>query len=183
MRANTQRHPANAFSRVTLLLCGSLLLAAPLFYFLVCIPNSSPPDLRGCTRIEIEYRPNALKHLFTGEAPNLLNPEEREYLRSFRTCAVTDRDQIEAFARVVALGRFTDRIPRTGRISFSLAAPMHLVCYRDDKQVASFCISGGTLVTDSKRTIFHYPVGVLVLDEIDPPQIRPFRLRARVAHP
>jgi hypothetical protein len=182
MRSDVHGHPTHASNcpwKAPISVSACLLLEVLCLSCPGCL-RRSPPDLSTCTRIEIEYRPNALEHVFGGEAPNLLSPEEREHLRSFKTCVVTDVDQIKAFARDVSLGRFDGRFPSPGRgksIPLTLGPNMHFVCCRGAARVTSFSLSRWTMLTEGKKLFFRYPVNMSVVAAIDPPEIRPFRLR------
>ena len=155
-----------------LLLLLTVLQACP-FY----VRDSSPPDLSDCTRLEIRYLPSTLDYFFVGhEVDNLLSPAEKNYIQSLEIFLVTDPMCIEAFAHDISQGTLFNI--QLGKPEYS--TPVHIACYRNDKHLVSFTVYGHIIATDSK-SMFEYPPGLPNLDIVEPPEIRPFRLRGDCA--
>jgi len=154
-------------------LCVIALCTGCIYY----IPFSSPPDLSTCTSLEIQYDPSTLAYFVRCSNPqNLLTPAEKNYIQSLKTFVVDDQDRINAFAKDVKLGSYRfhlwARIPYWG--------PVYVDCYRNKKHVAFFGVFGDHIITKD-RAWFQYPWGLPNLHIIEPPEMRPFRLRARCA--
>jgi hypothetical protein len=177
MRYNTDhatKVASNTRFKVLKLVFLFLLLAAlPLCSG--CLPDSSPPDLRGCTRLEIQYHPSTVGYFLPGSLENLLNAEERKYLESLQV-VVNDGERINAFAREVSLGSYNGHL--WGEVGY--ATPVYITCYRGSKRVVSFTVLGSEIVTEDKRW-FKYPVDSPNLELIEPPEIHPFKLRGQCA--
>jgi hypothetical protein len=177
MRYNTDhatKVASNTRFKVLKLVFLFLLLAAlPLCSG--CLPDSSPPDLRGCTRLEIQYHPSTVGYFLPGSLENLLNAEERKYLESLQV-VVNDGERINAFAREVSLGSYNGHL--WGEVGY--ATPVYITCYRGSKRVISFTVLESDIVTEDKRW-FKYPIDSPNLEIIEPPEVRPFKLRGRCA--
>jgi len=154
-----------------------LLLLAVLRSCPFYVRDSSPPDLRDCTRLEIRYLPSTLDYFFSGQdADNLLNPAEKKYIQSLETFVVTDPRCIEAFAQEISQGTLHGILH--GKPDY--LNPVQIACYRNDKHIVSFTVYGYIIATDSK-SMFEYPPGLPNLDIIEPLEIRPFRMRSGCA--
>jgi len=146
-------------------------------------PVPVPPQLDGCTRIEIRFLPSALEALFPGEEDRgLLNSEEIERLRSIQTIDIEDSQQILALAKSISLGRCF-RHPIEGNDIAQIA------CWHGNEQLVSFAVAAEAVpiaferiefLRTQERTCFPWPGW-----DIDgaglPPEIRVFVLRRECA--
>jgi hypothetical protein len=57
---------------------------------------------------------------------------------------------------------------------------MHFICYRGNRQITSFIVSGRQLATED-RLLFLYPMDLEIMGLIDAPEVHPFRLRRTCA--
>jgi len=123
-----------------------LLLFAALFWK----NRSRTPIPKGCTRIEIEYRPSALEYFssFT-ENSGFLSSGEMERLRSNKPIITTDLAAIEDLRHI---------LDSTPLLRDEGAAPngdkyIRIRCYRDDKQVVSLVLYEPNLIVadDGRR--------------------------------
>ncbi len=133
-----------------------------------------PPDLRNCTRIEIQYQPSMLEYFFPYEGQqSLLSRSEKHDLQSLRTIVVDDPELIKAFAKDVKKG-----VPTTGIVRQRSAA--HLLCYRGDEHLTSFFIyNDESIVTEGwSRFTRDDPLQSL---RMLTPQIKQFELRLKCA--
>jgi len=173
MHANSQEDPRKSFSRISLFVGIGLLGTVALLCFRLC-PHK-PPDLIACTRVDVHYKYGALDYFF-GFAPMLervLGEEEQQFVRSFDKWTVTDPEKVRAFASQIRQGR--DRGIVTSKI---LAIPTDVTCYRGKNRVASLRV----YPTSSPAVIAHghefdYPLGALILRDLDPPALKPLRAR------
>ncbi len=183
-------HPGQTERRVTTAksgVCAIVVLCAALLAVLLCCRGClSPPDLSSCTTIEIQYDPSTLDYFLPGtDAQNVLSPAEKKYLQSLKTFVVNDPERIKAFSHDVSLGSYN------GRLEGSLAAARcaYVDCYRSSKRrLVSFTVFGDLIVTDDGvlgplfgSPMFKYPTGLPNLDIIEPPEVRPFKLRGHCA--
>jgi hypothetical protein len=161
--------------RLVLLISGRLFFFSLLAVCLGCPLKTSPPDLKGCTRIEVRYGPGALDYFFpsTSMQNQVLGKEERAYVASFDTWTLTDQEQIRTFAERIRQGRYRGR--QSGVIEDTQA---DIVCYQGSRRVASFAVHCLSIVTARKRR-FTYPPHFLSLSlrNLAPPAIKPLRLR------
>lgn len=153
----------------------SHLLLACLTLCSGCLPDSSPPDLTSCTRLEIEYHPSTVGYFLPGSLENLLNVDERKYLDSGEV-VVEDRERINAFACEISFGSFQGYL--WGDVSY--ATPVYITCYHGSKRVVSFTVLGSYIVTEDNRW-FEYPIDSPNLEIIEPPEIHTFKLRGQCA--
>jgi len=137
------------------------------------MPFTSPPDLSRCTRLEIRYYPSTLDYFFpSSNKKNVLNLEEKNYIQSFKTAVVTNQERIKAFAKDVSLGTYKYHVWAT----IPYLNPVYINCYRNNKHVIFFSVCGDMVITKDLRW-FKYPRGLPNLEIIEPPEIRPFKLR------
>jgi hypothetical protein len=136
-----------------------------------------PPDIRGCTRLEVEYAYSTLRHFFPNPAQqSVLSADELEYVKSLKTIPVDDPKTIEALTRDVATGRpFTP----PAHAQFSSPPPIRFTCYKGDERVAVFTACG-TIVVVGEGEWFHYDTFLLSTQFI-PCQIRALVSRAKCA--
>jgi hypothetical protein len=180
MRHNTYHYRKGA-SRVwiSLFFLGVLflLLAVALQFCPFYVRDTSPPDLSNCTRLEIRYLDSTLGYFFVGQdVDNLLSSYEKKYIQSLETFVITDPRRIKAFEHDISQGTFYNIRHGTPDVY----KYVHIACYRKDKHIVSFTVCVHSIATDSK-SIFKYPPGLPNLDIIEPPEIRPFKLRSDCA--
>jgi hypothetical protein len=155
-------HPVGILSAVFLLLSFG------------CRPQ--PPDLTGCTRLEIRYgRDDGLLYhlgLSSGLHASLLSQQERDYLRSNDKWVLTDQNSISIFAQQVKRGTYQGKVPQP--------LPwfgVHVTGYREHGPRTSFTIYGETLIADG-RTVFKYSLRLAEMPLLEPPGVETLRLRA-----
>jgi hypothetical protein len=72
-------------------------------------PVPAPPDLSGCTRIEIRYLPSLLERGFHGRPrEGILSPAELAHVRSLDPIVVEQKERIAAFAQEISTGLWRD---------------------------------------------------------------------------
>ena len=148
------------------------LLPAVLLFCDGCDRDVSPPDVSSCTRIEVRYpHPTVDYFLPSTGLQSVLSPDEKEYIKSIECFTVNDPERIKAFAQDVSSGLYDGRM--WGRL---IHRPVDVVCYRGNKRITSFKVFGDLIITEHK-SIFRYPRGSPNLEIIEPPKIRPFKLR------
>jgi hypothetical protein len=138
--------------------------------------SPTPPDLSKCTCLEIHYSLGAVPYPFGDAiARSIFSAEEREFMDSFDTWVLDDRELIKTFAQNVSRGVYAGQVP-------GLATPgPDVVCYRGSERVTSFNVRPGSIVIDHGR-MFKYPLALPDLMILEPPQMRPLRLRWECAH-
>ena len=141
-------------------------------------PNTAPPDLHGCTRIEVRWPRGILAHpvFYRGSRQNMLSARERAYLQSLEPYVVSNPERLKAFAHNMDEGTYS----RRARGTPSWSSPIHVTCYRDTQRLTSFTIYGDTIIAEDGG-MFKYPTYVAELHILEPPQIRPFKLRCHCA--
>jgi hypothetical protein len=92
----------------------------------------SPPDLSGCTRIEILYFPWRLEH-FLGVSLYSFGQEELDYLETIKVVVVVDEQTIKDFAHDV--GQSIYIAPNMPRIANKIPT---FNCFRDGEQIVKF---------------------------------------------
>jgi len=130
----------------------------------------SPPDLSGCTRMEITLCPSTLRALGLPGGTSILSPEEVQYLESMRTMVVDDLDRIMAFAKGLRSGSYAG----TGERMLAQETS-HIVCYRGDEYLLSLEKYALTVRTEEGH-YFRYSSGALPTWELMP-NLYPFYLR------
>jgi hypothetical protein len=133
-----------------------------------------PPDLDACTRIEVHYGSGALDYFFpdTFIQEAILSVTEREHVRSYDTWTVTDPEQIRALAYRISQGEYRGRLQ--GIIDDT---PTDVVFYRGSHLVASFSIYPTMPTVVANRRRFAYRPGFLSMSSLDPPAIKPLKVR------
>jgi len=152
-----------------------LLWLALLLFCPGCDRDTSPPDLSSCTRLKIRYPLSTANYFLpdTGLQESLLNPHEKEYIRSIEFFTVDDPERIKAFAHDVSLGTYSG----SARFKkFDAGVPVLVDGYRDKEQVLSFTVYIDRIITEDDR-IFDYPRGLPNLEIIEPLEMQPFKLR------
>ncbi len=132
-----------------------------------------PPDLTACTRLDVQYGNGALDYFFPGTSMQgrILNEEERAYIGSFDKWTVADEEQIKAFAHPISQGTYRGR--HSGVCG---CIPVDVIGYKGNDRVTSFRVHSSNIVTKNKRR-FAYPPGVLSLESLIPPGIKPLKAR------
>ncbi len=131
-----------------------------------------PPNLSGCTRIELHYTRGALNYFVADD--RILSEEEKNYVRSFDVWTVSDQNQIGAFALSVNQGRYR------GKVRGGILDGVDVTCYRGNDRMASFTVYRGSMRTVT-MSYFTYSLGLPDLSTLDPPGIRPFKARSKCA--
>ncbi len=137
----------------------------------------APPDLGGCTRVEIRYYPSTFEYFFRDAGDTaLLSPAEIERLQSLETVTVDDPKFCRMLARDVSRGQYrgrTDTAIPTGDL-------MRLVCYRGRERLASLLAIGKQTVEDERKRWFTCDDGLPSLHQ-PPKPIQPLVWRADCA--
>lgn len=129
-----------------------------------------PPDLSGCTRIEITSVPSIWRR--AGLFASVLDPNEKEYVESLSTIVVDDPGQIEDLARHLQAGSYGEFRPYHERWA-------DVVCYRGEELVTSFEDYGFAIRTEGVHG-YRYSSNPMQLDDFAP-RLSPLRLRSRCA--
>ena len=160
-------------SGVNLVGIMSMLSAA---VFAACPGCRKPPDLSACTRIEVRCADGALKYFFPDASiqRGILNEEEKEHVRSYDTWTVSDQAQIREFASLISQGVYR------GKGSRAIDTQAEIICYEGSNRRASFAVHYMTITTGD-RCKFRYPPNFLTLKSLDPPGIRPLKMRCECA--
>ncbi len=133
-----------------------------------------PPDLSGCTRLEVRPYGGAMLRFFWG-TESLFNAEETEYIRSCDTWVVEDPDLIKVFAQAISRGQYC------GQGSESLSPGPEIICYRNGTRIASLTDVSSTTMTTDKGEEFRYPPRLLDMSIPIPAGIERLKPRARCA--
>jgi hypothetical protein len=163
---------------------GWALLLALLSYS-GCGVRSSPPDLSTCTKVEIRWQPSLLVFFTYGfggaSAERLLSPAERQYLQSTEVFVIEDCNHIKLLAQRVSEGRHVRDSDARGS-PWLWSHKVQITCYRGNEQMASFAIAvqGHHMMTQGGQR-YRYPGGWDYWRVIEPPEIRPLKLRAACA--
>jgi hypothetical protein len=140
------------------------------------LSKPSPPDLRDCNRIEIQYLPSTLDYFFgSAEDLSLLSPEEIEYLQSLETIVVDDEEYIGLLAFCVYnYSYYRDLDPNgTSRIIDSV----HIACYNNDQHLTSLTIRSLPYFTVDEKYLFECEGNLRLILRLFTPQIRPYEMR------
>jgi len=143
-----------------------------------CTPDTSPPNLSDCTRIEIRWTPGTLDYIAPESSirRGIFSTDDKEYIQSFDTYMVTDPKRIKAFANDVNQGTYDRRL----RGELLKKRTVHITCYRNDERLTSFTVYGNCIIAQD-RGMFRYPSGLPSLKIIKPPEIQPYQLRFHCA--
>ncbi|MBL7187338.1 MAG: hypothetical protein ISS70_13535 [Phycisphaerae bacterium] len=140
-------------------------------FILEIIPDSI--DIPPCKSVEIQYKPSMLDYLYRYKGQrSLLNDEERQSLQSVKAIVVEDQEAIKSFIGAINKGYSTWGIVRE-------VCAAQVVCYDDDKRLASFRMFDDVTLVINERGRFIYPYGS-PLRRLTP-QIEPFELRMQCA--
>lgn len=132
-----------------------------------------PPDLAGCTRVEIEYKVGALRQLFPDSEfqANLLDQQERDSLRSYDKWALTDSQKIDILARCIKKGTYVGMNP--GPVA---GYGIYVTGYRGRARAARFVIFTNSVRVHGYR-VFGYSLDLSHLPVLEPPGIETLRDR------
>ena len=101
-----------------------------------------PPDLSSCVKIEFEYKPSILEHLFPYPTQkNLLSLQEKEYLRT-QKIAITDPNKIKIFTNDVSI-----RTKTCGVDCERIRSYIEVICHCVGKTPTSFTIYNGKTIS------------------------------------
>jgi hypothetical protein len=136
-----------------------------------------PPDLSGCTRIEVTYA-RLVQRFFGVEEPlNVFSPTEWEYIQSLGALSVTDSRIISALADDLRKPAKLVPPPPGGSLTFS--GFIGFVCYQGDEEIARFTAGPPGSIFNAQGW-FEYE-GLLRSTQFIPPQIEDLVLRAHCA--
>ena len=127
-----------------------------------------PPDLTGCTRVEITSFPSIWRR--TGLTPSVLDADEKVYVESLSTVVIEDPSQIQVLAECLQAGSY-------GEVRSSQERWGDVICYRGDEIVSSFADHGFAIRTQGGHG-YRYSNNPIRLDEFAP-RLAPLRLRSR----
>jgi hypothetical protein len=171
MRANALRYPGKAFSRVLVFACLGFLVTVALLYFLVRRPK--PPDLTGCTHVEIRYEDGALNQLLPGSTfqEHLLDQQERDYVRSYDKWSLADHQRIDALAQNVSKGVYGE-VARGPVAGYGIG----VTGYGKGATPATFVMYKSGVI-DNRHQVFSSSVDLTNLPAIEPPGIKTLKTR------
>lgn len=140
--------------------------------------HHEPPDLTGCTRIEVRYAGGALHYFFmdTSMQKGVLNEKERVYIRSYDKWIVTDQEQIKAFAQQVSQATYTYLGWRWSLLMVAMDPPTKVVAYGPWAGRRSFSVYGSSIRVGWRLFSCNTGQG-LSLMSLDPPGLKPLRAR------
>lgn len=141
-------------------------------------PGPKPPDLSGCTRIELRYNRPILRRFFGSKPQNYLNEEEIEYVKSLDKIVFDDPEFIKTLAHNISL--VTDWEPVEEGAGIPTNNIMYLVCYRNDERITSFIWYPDRIETEDKYW-FYGIKGWMSFQNPTIPQISHLRLRVKCA--
>lgn len=175
---NSMTSVSNALFRVFMFLVLCIFLLAVLLLCPGCLPDRSPPDLSSCTRIEIRYPSSTLDYFLpdSGIQDTVLSPKEKVYIKSIEFFTVNDPERIKAFSHDVSLGSYI----RRRDVVYPCAKPVEIHCYRNNEHLISFTVAENEIITKDGY-IFTYPRGLPDVEQIEPVEMQPFKLRFRCA--
>jgi hypothetical protein len=139
-------------------------------------PFPKPPDLGNCTRATVTYEPSMLEYFFpsVGQQSLLMSSEEREYLQRQKAIVVENAQQIQGLSNEI-------RHAQSGGI-VATGSTAHVVCYQDDKVLASFTLYGdhGFVMEDGQQ-FFSYTWARIESPRAFAGPAQPFEVRADCA--
>ena len=143
-----------------------------------CFPDRSPPDLSSCTRIEIRYPWSTLDYFLpsSGIQDTVLSPKEKEYIKSIEFFTVNDPERIKAFSHDVSLGSYI----RPRDVVYPCLTPVKIHCYRNNEHLITFTVLENEIITKDGH-IFTYSRGLPDVEQIEPVEMQPFKLRFQCA--
>lgn len=136
----------------------------------------SPPDLSGCTRVELRFIPPVVSWLpgpYMGW--DVLSEEEIKYLQTIQVVVLNDRDRIDAIAFDVSQGQYDERTDGASH----RADTIEVTGYRNGKPLASFFARYDDYVQTSLQRghVFRYPQGLSSIFRRPLPGVAPFEMR------
>jgi hypothetical protein len=134
--------------------------------------RSSPPDLRGCTHLEVQYKPSTLQALFALSRDHaILSTEESKYLESLKKIVVSDHERIKVLAQKLSLAEYLD-----GRIPLCRDTA-DVVGYRDTEEPVTFTVREASILTGDGRCFDCSKTGLDIAQFT--PEVWPYVLRSR----
>jgi len=148
--------------------------------------NIDPPDLASCVKIEFEFKPSILEHLYPYPTQqNLLSLPEKEYLDSGKI-VITDPNEIKIFTNDVSYRTETCGVDWERNRSY-----IEVTCHYKDKLPTSFTIYNDKTISINGVHLGYYNLSskklvipletLLSLRKIMPRQIREIDLRMHCA--
>ena len=135
-------------------------------------PEAVLPDLRRCTRVEVQLIPSALRWLgITPDEEGILSRTELEYVQSMDTIVSTDTMVIVALANDVAEAEY--RGVKSGVLRTEECT--YFRCYQGDELVFSFTVKRGELYADGGRRFNGEQVWRSISKFVEP--VRPYQWR------
>ncbi len=135
-----------------------------------------PPDVRQCTRLDVECQPSVLDYFFPyADQQALLNRAEKAYLSSQKRITGNDQECLAAFAESLAEGLYARTV--------SERSTARVVCYRGDERLTSVTIYDGAAVETEGGQRFRYSYWSKLTTSLArlTPQLKSFELRIRCA--
>lgn len=153
----------------------AVLAAVSLLLWLIW--PSKPPDIAGCTRLEIRYENGAMYEFSTSHwlRESVLNQQEIDHVRSLDKWILTDPNRITAFARIIREGSYAG--VRPGPVA---GYGVYVTGYRGDIPTTGFVMYSNTVIAH-KCKAFTYARDLRVLPAIEPPGIKPLTERGSCA--
>ena len=135
-----------------------------------------PPDISGCTHVEIQFESSALRYLGYGPRRDrdLLSSDEMEYLGSLKRVVWGDPEGMRVLKdRVRSASYHGAQMPAIGVRGVGIA------CYDGDEHLTSFVAKAGYL--DFGEHIFKNDYGIWAGGRPVIPELQPYRLRLECA--
>ncbi len=135
-------------------------------------PQPAPPDLTGCTRIEVKYYPSTRWALGAG-GNSILNSDESHYVDSLDKIVVDDPNRIKDLAEHLRSGTYEG-----SGYGLEMERNVDVVCYRGRERLLSFAQYHWTICTQDGHW-FRYKSDPT--PNTDPPRLRALYLRGDCA--
>ena len=132
-----------------------------------------PPDISGCTHVEIQFESSALEYLPYGRRIRryLLSSDETEHLKSLKSVVWNDPEGIGILKeRVESATYYGPHMP-----VIAVRGALVVTCYDHGKRLTSFLAKAGFL--DFGEHVFENKYGVWAGSKPVIPELEPYRLR------
>jgi hypothetical protein len=128
--------------------------------------------------MEIRYPRSTLDYFLpdSGIQDTILSPEEKEYIKSIEFFTVNDPELIKSFSQDVRLGTYVK--PRI--FIYPCLTHIEVRCYDNYKHLISFTVAENEIITKNGH-VFTYPEGLPDVEQIEPIEMQPFKLRFHCA--
>jgi hypothetical protein len=137
-------------------------------------PKRYPPDLKLCTRVEIQYQPSMLDYFFPYSGQQgLISSEEKEHLQAIETIVVENKDNLKTLVEDINQGRGASGIVRQHTMA-------QVIGYHNNKHLMSFSIYNDNSVIIDGMYRFEWPNGLQSLRMLTT-HIHPIDLRVQCA--